>query len=269
MRPGLNLLKGRHAHQDEQQQQHGGLPATDSPGDRRRGGNGRQQPQQRPDDPHQEFGLSGIDDEVESREQAGEPGIDQARPVRVVYREADRDATDAGRTNLDRRGNRASRPAARRRPVSCSVRAAVVQFRPTSWRETASQHKARRIAKGYPVRPRFGWDSHAVRSPVGKAAHGRRAAGRSRPQSAKNGGTGRSAAERTRFCKHWDRSVEHSLTLPLPSCRPALRVSSSLRKCCQGWPCARGADRSRQPGLERHGMDRRDTRDSASPACPG
>ena len=87
--PGAKLMKRRQADEREQQRDQRGLAAGKTPGDRRRAGHGRYQPQHRPHRAHQPLGERCLEEQAEEPQREGQAGIDQARPVRLI---AGRDA---------------------------------------------------------------------------------------------------------------------------------------------------------------------------------
>jgi hypothetical protein len=82
IRPGRNCAKAHHQHQRDQRC----LPSREAPDRRRHAGHRGEQPEQWPGDAHQPLGQRRVRDRAEHPKRAGEAGIDQPRPVRLVAR---------------------------------------------------------------------------------------------------------------------------------------------------------------------------------------
>ncbi len=82
--PGNEMLEGRQPHRGEHQRNRRRVPSGDPPGDRRRAGHGRHQPQHRPHRAHQALGEGGIGELPEQPQHSRQPGVDQPRPMGIV-----------------------------------------------------------------------------------------------------------------------------------------------------------------------------------------
>ena len=137
---GPELMEGRQPDDRQQQRDQRGLAPGDAPRDRGRARHRRQQPQHRPDGAHQPLGDRGLGEQAEEPERAGEPGIDQPRPVRLV---AAGDARAACRSYQPCPASQSRSCASRiASSVSCSVCAVSAQCCARSWITTSSQASA-------------------------------------------------------------------------------------------------------------------------------
>jgi hypothetical protein len=81
---GNELRVGRQAQHRAKQRDRRRGASGNTPGEKHGTRHGRNEPQHRPDGPHQAFGGRVVGEAVEYQEKSGKAGIDQARPVRVI-----------------------------------------------------------------------------------------------------------------------------------------------------------------------------------------